>query len=749
MCCLSSPAKGVFKDVVDWCLVVATPEEVILCALARSVAQSDASHGGNGFVHGQGTLRLIPTRYILPTDSIPILSVCGTPDGRIFLGGYDGCLYEMTYDSPVDHPQAPPSLEKRMDAFYDGATPLPSSPGDWDNSVTQTLTNFGKRAISAVIPSSSDPARLPRKCRKLNRSTHASSMASAVVPSFVVKAASSVLGGGQTTAGGPIVKVVLDSERSCMYALSSRGWISAFYLSPPNVQPAEIKLMAVVDTERTARLYLEAVSRGRMYPPTSSHSSSIGNITFPGGGSSAQAGVGGMDGARTILKLADSGAKRNETGRRRPQHSQSAGILTPVSIDVIPRRESGRLTLMAITEGGLRYYLSTLSTNVLNSGPGRATSGTSRNTNPLAPSRKFTLCHVRSPPPIGENGTVQGVPSFDADSNGGVEGYAPSIGARVKQIPHVDTGYYGDGIMVLALEHNAAPSGSSNGGSNASFIGDVIVASAPDCVARKKPPPPNNLSSGQQPQQQQQALSAPGGISEAVALPLVTSTTSTTDLAPVLPGGRVLDIASHSSKSSVLTLTLNSQTPTDSELKVGLISAYIPPSRVQSQGTKSQGNDNLHSSLDAAKASASSGAVVVANQGGSGSVALTIISNFLLSRPLRQGLVIQRPLSQLEAAGASQKITRPLYRLSNRYGYAGFSTTAADGGSSGRSVTKSGSKSDAARPVAAPSRCRSIELICGSAPRPFSRNGSFELGGNELFQVQVRPVYSCGGLDVS
>ena len=47
----------------------------------------------------QSHLMLIPTSYEIPTDSIPLLSVCGTDDGRIFMGGYDGCLYEMSYEA--------------------------------------------------------------------------------------------------------------------------------------------------------------------------------------------------------------------------------------------------------------------------------------------------------------------------------------------------------------------------------------------------------------------------------------------------------------------------------------------------------------------------------------------------------------------------------------------------------------------------------------------------------------------------
>jgi len=35
--------------------------------------------------------------FVLPTDGIAINTVIGTSLGRIFMGGRDGCLYEVTY----------------------------------------------------------------------------------------------------------------------------------------------------------------------------------------------------------------------------------------------------------------------------------------------------------------------------------------------------------------------------------------------------------------------------------------------------------------------------------------------------------------------------------------------------------------------------------------------------------------------------------------------------------------------------
>lgn len=37
--------------------------------------------------------------FHLPTDNVGMMCVEGTPEGRIFLGGKDGSLYEVTYQA--------------------------------------------------------------------------------------------------------------------------------------------------------------------------------------------------------------------------------------------------------------------------------------------------------------------------------------------------------------------------------------------------------------------------------------------------------------------------------------------------------------------------------------------------------------------------------------------------------------------------------------------------------------------------
>lgn len=45
---------------------------------------------------GEVTLQPLPL-YSFPSDNVVMCSVASTPDGRIFLGGMDGHLYEVQY----------------------------------------------------------------------------------------------------------------------------------------------------------------------------------------------------------------------------------------------------------------------------------------------------------------------------------------------------------------------------------------------------------------------------------------------------------------------------------------------------------------------------------------------------------------------------------------------------------------------------------------------------------------------------
>lgn len=48
-------------------------------------------------------MHLVPEPvFVLPTDGVSMMSVKSTSNGRIFMGGKDGCLYEITYQVLLD-----------------------------------------------------------------------------------------------------------------------------------------------------------------------------------------------------------------------------------------------------------------------------------------------------------------------------------------------------------------------------------------------------------------------------------------------------------------------------------------------------------------------------------------------------------------------------------------------------------------------------------------------------------------------
>ena len=371
---LVRPKPGVFHPTtVEWCVVVTTPEEVILCALAKedlnlnlndlNLDEEDdgmVMNGGRGkggrtrYGRSSSLLRLIPTRYVLPTDSIPIMSIAGTSGGRIFLGGYDGNLYEMMYEGQQRHSRKYQSsscisdgnlngsgsneaLEVAIDDYFDGEGVFTLNTGGENTKNIDSLLSFsgallgGKRVLSALtfgslyddddtFGDSITNGIHSQKCRKINHSSTASSLVTSVVPGAIIRVASGIFGSSMHAVAkdaGPIVNMVVDEERSCLYTLGAKGIICSYDILPlsntfersgkvggtsnftSNNAP---RLASVFDSIASAKLYLDSVSRGRMYPPSTSQNIRLGTITFPGGEASAQAGVGGMEGAREILK---------------------------------------------------------------------------------------------------------------------------------------------------------------------------------------------------------------------------------------------------------------------------------------------------------------------------------------------------------------------------------------------------------------------------------------------------------------
>jgi nuclear pore complex protein Nup155 len=582
---------------VEWCLVVTTKEEAMICALARKDFK----------------LTAVPTKFVIPSDWISFVSVTATKAGRVFLGGQDGNLYELDYDLLIQSQNNGMRLDDAqavLDNFYDGTTGL--CPAQIAETATQTpsILTSGKRVIDMIRNPSGQP---PRKCRKLN---HTQSVLSAYVPELVSKFTSAVFGDPTTTGGGPIIDMTVDEERQVLYTLSTRGWICALDIA----ETPQITLTAVLNTPSTARLYLEAVSRGRVYAPTTS-SAIDGNLVFPGGGEAAQAGVGGMDGARRILKMAEQ-LKSNRLQRPIPS------VLTPVAIEVVPVRESTRITLVAITASGIRYYLSSLSPNTLGLGPAPQPFETPRHLQSVKPHTKMTLCHIRAPPSLS-----------DADAS------MPSHWPMQPMDHTVDAVCYRDGVFFAAFNKMIPPTGAPPN------TGNILVATSPDSKARVT----------QETQKENLAPSVtyvtPGGVCESVSFP-----SARNDISPssaILPGGRIWAICiGNTTQDPLVSLAVRSKTPTDTELGFSIAPAYVPHSK------RGVGNELK---------SVNSSTALTTTHPSISSLAIKVFTNLLLSRPAKYGIEPQRV-----KASTSQEHSMPVYRVSKRAGTDGFSLSAAD-----------------------------------------------------------------------
>lgn len=648
------PKPGVFKDIVEWCLVVTTPEEAIICALAREANDTNAISYNQSYNSDDSHLVLIPTRYEIPTDSVPLLSICGTDDGRIFIGGYDGCLYEMSYEAHLDKNQYTGRFFSDHDDFghdygYDGYGASFNTA-----SITSTIATTGKRALSTLLFGPTSPSEMrSRKCRKVNHSSFAPPVVSAFVPGFILKASSAVFGSSPTLQGGPIVNLTLDHDRKTMYALTAKGYIHAFDLDTSakskgsygnGVMNNPPKWACSVNVTKSVRRYLDSVSHGRMYPPSNMGTdSALAAINFPGGGSGAQAGVGGMDGARSILKTADAEVmkRKSKATSRRTTNGMSKsrmrpvaeGCLHPISIHIVPASESKFLTLVAISSGGLRYYLSVL-----------PDAGTSYGNISVRPGRRFTLCHIRAPPPftVGNDHDV----SFDETLTKEI-GTLPRMKNRGGDFKGRATkGCYVSGTTMLAIDcDNPAKDEDA---------GDSILSITPDYTQQKKNA--NTANSSQAGQAIVPYSNTSNGVNESVSLPMVANKISSVG-ASILPGGHVWELnaktLSTSEGNSVLRLFTRSTTPSSMGQSGKLPPAYLPPStKRRGLNRYANANVNMHPKTPLDTATATSRALVTSSGGLTGFLK-TILSgkNGVVSRPP------SLPQRQLNA-----------YRISERFG---------------------------------------------------------------------------------
>jgi len=85
----------IFKDEVKYILCLTTPIDIVLLAVAfTSKRLGSLGHDDLAEMH----LHPNPV-FSIPSDNIYMTCMTGTQSGRIFLGGKDGCVYEVAYQS--------------------------------------------------------------------------------------------------------------------------------------------------------------------------------------------------------------------------------------------------------------------------------------------------------------------------------------------------------------------------------------------------------------------------------------------------------------------------------------------------------------------------------------------------------------------------------------------------------------------------------------------------------------------------
>ncbi|KAF9410958.1 hypothetical protein HW555_010090, partial [Spodoptera exigua] len=86
---LVKPKSGVFQNFVKYLLVLTTTVEIVVLVKMMVLEKFQEIH-------------LVPEPvFVLPTDGISMMCVKSTDKGRIFMGGKDGCLYEITYQAQL------------------------------------------------------------------------------------------------------------------------------------------------------------------------------------------------------------------------------------------------------------------------------------------------------------------------------------------------------------------------------------------------------------------------------------------------------------------------------------------------------------------------------------------------------------------------------------------------------------------------------------------------------------------------
>ncbi|XP_056402290.1 nuclear pore complex protein Nup155 isoform X2 [Hyla sarda] len=93
---LVKPRDGIFQPHIRYLLVLATPVDVIVLGLSFTNLQAVGNPNDSLSVG----MQLLPDPlYSISTDNTYLITITSTNNGRIFLSGKDGCLYEVAYQA--------------------------------------------------------------------------------------------------------------------------------------------------------------------------------------------------------------------------------------------------------------------------------------------------------------------------------------------------------------------------------------------------------------------------------------------------------------------------------------------------------------------------------------------------------------------------------------------------------------------------------------------------------------------------
>ena len=153
---LVRPKPGVFEEgaTPPWLLLLSTPVEVVVLGLYTSAVGGGPSSGpANAPARSVGEIDIFETGFSVATDGANLLQMVGTPQGRVFMAGADGFLYELTYGTTRGWLDTYRTCAKRnrsrkrevalhflYSAVYDAADPILDMTFDAERRILYTLS---------------------------------------------------------------------------------------------------------------------------------------------------------------------------------------------------------------------------------------------------------------------------------------------------------------------------------------------------------------------------------------------------------------------------------------------------------------------------------------------------------------------------------------------------------------------------------------------------------------------------------